>query len=114
MKISHRDLKPDNFVFENGVSDVVKLIDFGLASPFIPYYDQTTGKVRQDFLSMKTRVGTPYYMAPEVYKRGYTEKCDIWSAGNNQDHHYFYLNRSYTVCNDWRISTILWRNKTRN
>jgi serine/threonine protein kinase len=34
--ISHRDIKPENFVFEDSSSDNLKLIDFGLSSPFIP------------------------------------------------------------------------------
>lgn len=32
-------------------------------------------------MNMKTVVGTVWYMAPEVYSRDYSEKCDIWSIG---------------------------------
>ena len=31
--------------------------------------------------SLKVPMGTPYYMAPEVFEENYSEKCDIWSIG---------------------------------
>lgn len=46
----------------------MKVIDWGCAKRF--------GKDKLTDL-----VGTPYYIAPEVTKRSYDEKCDIWSLG---------------------------------
>lgn len=30
---------------------------------------------------LKTVLGTPYYMAPEVLEGNYDNKCDIWALG---------------------------------
>merc|ERR1719291_1678024 len=69
MNIVHRDLKPENFLFLTKEDDSpIKIIDFGLSR-----FD--------DVDVMTTKVGTPYYVAPEVLKREYTKACDIWSIG---------------------------------
>ena len=68
--IVHRDLKPENLVLETKKADAaIKVIDFGTSEVFNPSK------------KMKQKYGTPYYIAPEVIKRNYTEKCDVWSAG---------------------------------
>jgi len=45
------------------------VIDFGTSQEFDP--DQ----------HMNQTFGTAYYIAPEVLKQKYDEKCDIWSIG---------------------------------
>jgi len=68
--IVHRDLKPENILYESKREDAtLKIIDFGTSKAYNP-----NTKMNQKF-------GTPYYIAPEVLKRKYTEKCDIWSCG---------------------------------
>ena len=78
MNVSPRDIKPENFVFENVASENIKLIDFGLSSSFISVSE---AKNKPFLLRMRTPVGTKIYVAPEVYQKEYTEKCDLWSAG---------------------------------
>mmetsp|Transcript_40928 Transcript_40928/g.52709 ORF Transcript_40928/g.52709 Transcript_40928/m.52709 type:complete len:497 (+) Transcript_40928:275-1765(+) len=71
--VTHRDLKPENFMFESNSPDAeLKLIDFGLSN-FMTSCD--------NYRFMETRVGTVYYIAPEVLQRNYTHKCDVWSIG---------------------------------
>jgi calcium-dependent protein kinase len=76
--VAHRDIKPENFVFSTLSSDHIKMIDFGLSSSFISLVEAQS---KQHLLRMGTPVGTPFYVAPEMLNKNYTEKCDIWSAG---------------------------------
>ncbi|KAJ1958632.1 hypothetical protein IWQ62_004867, partial [Dispira parvispora] len=65
--IIHRDLKCDN-IFVNGNSGHLKIGDLGLA----------TFKHREHASSV---LGTPEYMAPEMYEERYDEKVDIYAFG---------------------------------
>lgn len=70
--IIHRDLKPENILIENNLGDNfydIKVIDFGTAKIFNPGQDE------------KLKIGSAYYMAPEVLNKKYNEKCDLWSVG---------------------------------
>lgn len=68
INICHRDLKLDN-VMINRKTHQIKIIDFGYS------------KYCDDFTVMKTQIGTPYYLAPEIIEGKYTKSCDLWSIG---------------------------------
>ena len=66
----HRDLKPENILLEqNKEFDQIKIIDFGTSVSF-----------NEDSV-LNEKLGTPYYIAPEVLAKNYGPKCDIWSTG---------------------------------
>ncbi|KAA6391415.1 MAG: putative Calcium/calmodulin-dependent protein kinase type 1 [Streblomastix strix] len=69
--IAHRDLKPQNILYENDSPlSPIKVSDFGLS------------KVVDEVQMMTTCCGSPYYVAPEVLSRkGYGAECDLWSLG---------------------------------
>jgi calcium-dependent protein kinase len=68
--IVHRDLKPENILFDSKkVGACLKIIDFGASA-----------KLSAD-VKLSKRIGTPFYVAPEVLAARYDEKCDIWSLG---------------------------------
>jgi serine/threonine-protein kinase len=76
--IVHRDLKPDNIYLcsdEEGESEVVKVLDFGIAKGInqISLARTGTGVV----------LGTPYYMSPEQAEgvRAIDHRSDLWSLG---------------------------------
>ncbi|OMJ80208.1 hypothetical protein SteCoe_19569 [Stentor coeruleus] len=68
--IVHRDLKPENLLLDRDSPDaLLKIIDFGTSQIFSPRSRMTE------------KYGTILYIAPEVLKGYYDEKCDIWSCG---------------------------------
>ncbi len=68
--ICHRDIKLQNILMENHSQDAqVKVIDFGNA---VRYRGQTP---------LTKVVGTTYTAAPEVFRKHYDERCDVWSLG---------------------------------
>ena len=74
MNIIHRDLKPENILITNKDGDdkdllYVKIADFG------------TAKIFKENQNENLIIGSPFYIAPEVIDKQYTEKCDLWSCG---------------------------------
>ncbi len=76
-KILHRDLKLENLMVSETEKDIItgeeyfwiKIIDFG------------TAKIFEKNKTEKAVIGSSYYIAPEVLRQRYNEKCDTWSVG---------------------------------
>ena len=56
----------------------LKLIDFGMSKSYY-LIDGKKGSIQHE--RMKTKVGTVYFMAPEVFQDDYNQSCDMWSIG---------------------------------
>jgi serine/threonine protein kinase len=71
-KICHRDIKPDNILFDR-INCHITLIDFGVSKVWIEK------GIKKEML---TNTGTDDYKAPELYEGGsYTQAIDLWAAG---------------------------------
>jgi NIMA (never in mitosis gene a)-related kinase len=67
-KVVHRDLKSANILLS--APDLVKIGDLGIST------------VLHAHQLARTQIGTPVYLAPEVWRRKpYNQQCDMWSLG---------------------------------
>jgi len=67
--VMHRDIKLENFRFNDASAQQLKLLDFGFAKP-------CSGTPAQHSLT-----GSLIYVAPEVLSGVYSRSCDLWGAG---------------------------------
>ena len=69
-QICHRDIKAANILYSN--DGIVKLADFGTSKKIADVANMSVG--------LKSLVGTPYMMAPEVIRQtGHSLPADVWS-----------------------------------
>lgn len=72
----HRDLKPSNvFVVHEGDSEIVKLLDFGIAR-------EMQNQLVDDRTSSGMVIGSPHHMSPEqAHGQPVDHRSDLWSLG---------------------------------
>lgn len=70
----HRDIKPENIMYKDSKDDQMvsqlRLVDFGYSC-----------RSPEEGKGLRTKVGSPYYVAPEVLAGSYGKECDMWSLG---------------------------------
>ncbi|KAL7712483.1 non-specific serine/threonine protein kinase [Entamoeba marina] len=75
-QIIHRDVKPENILFDSPKKDKIKLTDFGLSR-----------KINEEMFTASTLCGSELFIAPEIIEKnslGETYDCskvDVWSTG---------------------------------
>ena len=75
-EIIHRDIKLENIFIKNinrPDEMMLKIINLNSAEHY--------NKEPDISVNLYEKIGSPYYIAPEVLRKNYNVKCDIWSAG---------------------------------
>lgn len=70
--VCHRDVKPENWLLASDApfeTNMLKLIDFGVS------------RVCEPGEKLHTRIGSAYYVSPEVVIGNYDASADVWSLG---------------------------------
>lgn len=93
-KIIHRNLSPENIMFDDDSDENIKIIGFGYATEM----SKDTSKLKFARIGNVSKINLLYlynlmqiiknyfkklfYLCPELFlKKGYDEKCDIWALG---------------------------------
>ena len=77
--IVHRDIKAESILIESIEKEIYK--DQEIEFYNIRLSEFSSSRSFNKMKKLTKKIGTPYYIAPEVLKRNYNEKCDIWSIG---------------------------------
>jgi calcium-dependent protein kinase len=83
--ILHRDIRPENFILVDSSTEELKLIDFGNAV------------IVDDFEKFNQPSGCLKFSAPEVLKKSYGKKADVWSVGVIM---YYFMTAAYPFEDD--------------
>lgn len=80
--IIHRDLKPDNCLLSSSKAPYgpVKLSDFGLSNVVEGGMHGRSERVEENGI-LTSAVGSPGFVAPEIFESKYGAAVDIWSCG---------------------------------
>lgn len=83
--IIHRDIKCDN-IFINGSTGDIRIGDLGLSTKMaegrnLPMMDINDAPPREVTAFAMTCLGTPEFMAPELYDESYNEMVDVYAFG---------------------------------
>ena len=77
--IVHRDIKADCILVES--TETVNFNGETFPLYHIRLSEFSSARSFNSYQKLTKKIGTSYYIAPEVLNKNYNEKCDIWSIG---------------------------------